>query len=173
MPARPSSLLVLIVVLLGAVPACASVPGAAPAADGRATVVRTIDGDTLEVRVGGRTETVRLIGIDTPETKHPTVGVECYGPEASSHLADLLPEGAEVRLERDVEGRDRYDRLLAYVHRSSDDLFVNLELAADGYAEPLAFAPNLAHEADIAAAADAARAARAGLWGACPPPVPS
>ena len=74
-----------------------------------------VDGDTIAVAFGAHTENVRLIGIDTPETKHPTKPVECFGPEASAHTAELLPPGTPVDLERDVEARDVYDRLLAYV----------------------------------------------------------
>ena len=85
---------------------------------GAATVVRAVDGDTLVVTLAtGGTETVRLIGVDTPETVAPRRPVECFGPEAAAALAALVPPGTEVRLSRDVEPRDRYDRLLAYVHR--------------------------------------------------------
>ena len=78
----------------------------------------------------GRDERVRLIGIDTPETVDPRKPVQCFGKEASDHTKALLPAGTAVRLERDAEARDRYDRLLAYVYRASDGLFVNLELGA-------------------------------------------
>jgi micrococcal nuclease len=131
------------------------------------TVTKVVDGDTIEVRVGGRTEKVRLIGIDTPETKDPRRPVQCYGAEASAHTAELLPPGTAVRLERDVEERDAYDRLLAYVYRSSDDLFVNLELARDGYADLLTFPPNVAHTTELRAAVDEARRGQRGLWAAC------
>ncbi len=90
--------------------------GAQPAGDGLATVTDVIDGDTIDVEIGGRTERVRLIGIDTPETKKPNSPIECYGPEASAFTASLLPVGTEVRIERDVVGRDDYGRLLGYVH---------------------------------------------------------
>jgi micrococcal nuclease len=134
-------------------------------------VVRVVDGDTIEVRLAGSptTERVRLIGIDTPESVDPRTPVECYGPESTERARALLPEGTVVRLERDVEGRDRYDRLLAYVHRAEDDLFVNLALVAEGFAEPLPYPPNTAHAADLAAAANTARAGGLGLWGACGP----
>jgi micrococcal nuclease len=72
-------------------------------------------------------------------------------------------------MERDVEARDRYGRLLVYVVRARDDLFVNRSLLAEGYARPLSIAPNEAHRAELARAASEARAARRGLWGACPP----
>lgn len=132
-----------------------------------ATVRKVVDGDTVVVRLGGRTETVRLIGVDTPETKHPTKPVGCFGPEASAHTTSLLPKGTEVALVRDVEARDKYGRLLAYVYRLSDNLFVNQELVAGGWAVPLSIEPNTAHESLFAAAATSAEAADLGLWGRC------
>jgi micrococcal nuclease len=134
---------------------------------GTATVVHVIDGDTLVVDLGPSEEHVRLIGIDTPETVDRDRPAECFGAEASHRLAELVPPGAAVRLERDVEARDQYDRLLAYVYRSDDDLFVNRTLVADGYAEALVYPPNTAHTADLARAEREARAAGAGLWTAC------
>ena len=135
--------------------------------DGRASVVRVIDGDTIVVQVGGTEEHVRLIGIDTPETHKPGTPVECFGPEASAHLAELIPPGTRVRLERDRDTRDVYGRLLAYVYRDSDGLFLELAMAKDGFAGPLAISPNTAHRSEIDAAVAAARSARSGLWGAC------
>jgi micrococcal nuclease len=134
---------------------------------GMATVVEVIDGDTLVVDLGGGDEHVRLIGIDTPETVAPDRPDECFGAEASHHLADLAPPGTAVRLERDVEARDQYDRLLAYAYRARDDLFLNLAQVTGGFAEPLAYPPNTAHRADFERAERAARAAGAGLWAAC------
>jgi micrococcal nuclease len=136
-------------------------------ADGQATVTRVVDGDTIVVDLGDRTEKVRLIGIDTPETKDPRKPVQCYGKEASKRTEALLPEGTAVRLERDVELRDRYGRLLAYVFRQPDGLFVNLELARGGYAQVLTIPPNVANaDRFVAAVAEARRAGR-GLWSAC------
>lgn len=132
-----------------------------------ATVVRAVDGDTIEVRVHGTTERVRLIGIDTPETKKPNTPVQCYGPEASAFTEQALPPGESVVLVRDREARDDYGRLLAYVYRAADGLFVNLDLATRGLARPLTIAPNDAHAAEFVAAARAAEAADLGLWGAC------
>ncbi|HEX7096120.1 MAG TPA: thermonuclease family protein, partial [Acidimicrobiales bacterium] len=127
-------------------------------------------GDTIIVRIAGRTHTARLLGIDTPETVDPRRPVQCYGPEASARTAELLPPGTGVHLARDVAARDDFGRLLVYVRRASDGLFVNLELAASGHADALAIAPNQAHRTEIAAAVAAARAARRGLWGACGAP---
>ncbi|MCU0312138.1 MAG: thermonuclease family protein [Acidimicrobiales bacterium] len=137
-------------------------------------VVReVVDGDTIRVAVDGRTESIRLIGVDTPETVHPTEPVGCYGPEASARTTELLPPGTPVDLERDREERDTYGRLLAYVLRRSDGLFVNLELVRGGFAEVLTIAPNTAHTRDFTAAAAEARREGRGLWAACSGTVPS
>jgi micrococcal nuclease len=151
--------------------ALAACGGAAPADDhtarGVAVVVEVVDGDTITVRLGGREERVRLLGIDTPETVAPDSPVECFGPEASARTHELLAPGTEVRLERDIEARDRFDRLLAHVVRLEDELFVNEVLAAEGFAEALVIEPNVAHRDRIAAAVTAARAEGRGRWGAC------
>ena len=131
-----------------------------------ATVVRVVDGDTIDADFDGTTERVRLIGIDTPETKKPDTPVECFGPEASARTAAALPRGAAIRVERDVEARDDYGRLLAYVY-AADGTFVNLALVADGYAQPLTIAPNDTFAADFVAAAREAERAGRGLWGSC------
>jgi micrococcal nuclease len=131
-------------------------------------VKRVIDGDTIDVSIGSRHERVRLIGIDTPETKDPRKPVQCYGPQASALTESLLPPGTAIRLERDEEARDDYGRLLAYVYRVRDGLFVNLTLARDGAARELSIRPNTAYEGEIAAAVATARGAGLGLWAACP-----
>jgi micrococcal nuclease len=141
-----------------------------PGAPGTATVVEVIDGDTLVIDLAGGVggdEHVRLIGIDTPETVDPDRPDECFGADASRHLAELAPPGTALRLERDVEARDQYDRLLAYAYRARDDLFLNLAQVAGGFAEPLAYPPNTAHRADFERTARDARMAGTGLWAAC------
>ncbi len=130
------------------------------------TVAKVIDGDTIDVRIGRDTTRIRLLGIDTPETKDPRKPVQCFGPEASRRTAELLPKGTIVHLESDRETHDVFGRTLAYVHRS-DGLFVNLSLVADGYADVLTIAPNGSHSAEFGAAAAAAKAAPKGLWAAC------
>lgn len=137
-------------------------------AEGAAEVVRIVDGDTVVVRIEGQEEKVRLIGINTPESVDPRKPVECFGKEAGKHLAELVPEGTAVQLVRDVEERDRYQRLLAYIYRASDGLFVNLAQVADGFAEPATYPPNVAHVDEFAAAARSARDRNVGLWAACP-----
>jgi micrococcal nuclease len=140
-----------------------------PASEGAALegrVLRVVDGDTIHVLVGGRREKVRYIGVDTPETHHPTKPVQCFGRAASALNARLVG-GRRVRLVRDVEERDRFGRLLAYVYRASDGLFVNAELARLGYARPLTIAPDVRYAARFAALSREAREAGRGLWSAC------
>ena len=132
-----------------------------------ASVVRVIDGDTIDADFDGTETRVRLIGVDTPETKKPNTPVQCFGPEASDFTKHALPTGTEVVIVRDLEARDDYGRLLGYVYRAADGMFVNLELANEGFARPLTITPNDAHAAEIVAAARAAEAADLGLWGAC------
>jgi len=140
-----------------------------------ATIDRVVDGDTVDIQIDGTVERVRLIGIDTPETVKPDSPVECFGPEASAFTKALVPEGAPVRLERDVEARDDYGRLLAYVYLpgtdgstgTDDDVFVNLEIVRQGYAALLTFPPNVAHVDEFVEAARAAEEADLGLWAAC------
>jgi micrococcal nuclease len=139
--------------------------GQAPA--GSAVVAHPVDGDTVVVDIGGHEEPVRLIGVDTPESVARDRPVECFGPEAKARTAELLPPGTAVRLERDVEARDRYGRLLAYVVRAQDGVLVNLLLVEEGFAESYRFAPNLAHQADFDAAEARARRDQRGLWPVC------
>jgi len=134
--------------------------------DATARVIRIVDGDTIKVRVGGRAERLRYIGIDTPETKKPDTPVQCYGHEASDRNAKLV-DGEQVRLRFDVERRDRFGRLLAYVYRVRDGLFVNAALVAGGYAQTLTIPPNVAHADLFRRLAREARQAGRGLWRAC------
>jgi micrococcal nuclease len=142
------------------------------AGPGAATVDRVVDGDTIIVRLAARRERVRLIGIDTLESVKPNTPVQCFALEASHRTKSLLPAGTSVRLEGDVEARDQYGRLLAYVFRQHDGLFVNLSLAKDGYAVPYTFPPNVAHADEFVSAAAAARTANRGLWGRCGNEIP-
>jgi micrococcal nuclease len=149
---------------LGGVGACRHAPATMAET---AVVEHVVDGDTIDVAVGTQVERIRMIGIDTPETKIPDEAPECWGAEAAALTEALLPVGTPVRLERDLEPRDDYGRLLAYVIRDADGLVVNLELARQGAAEPLRIRPNDAYAGAIAAATEEARAAGRGLWGAC------
>ena len=98
-----------------------------------ARIERVIDEDTIQVRFEGRSYTVRLIGVDTPETKHPTKAVQYFGREASAFTKEHL-EGKTVALERDRTGDtvDRYGRWLRYVYLDGDNF--NARLIREGYA---------------------------------------
>jgi micrococcal nuclease len=133
---------------------------------GGATVQRVVDGDTIVVRVGGRSERVRYIGMDTPESVKPGTPVQCYAKAAAKENR-VLVAGQEVRLVADAEARDRYGRLLAYVYRAEDGLFVNAELVRRGYARPLTIPPNVAHASEFRRLAASARRAGRGLWSRC------
>lgn len=133
---------------------------------GMARVERVVDGDTVVVRLSTGEERVRLLGIDTPETVHPSKPPECFGAEASARLAELAPPGTELRIERDVELRDRYGRLLAYLW-TPEGTFINLTLVEEGYARTLPINPNRAHRSALAAAESTAQQSGAGLWSAC------
>jgi micrococcal nuclease len=167
MPRRRSLLALLLAVAVGVALGSGALPvqGLDPAPD-TARVVRVVDGDTIAVQVGGRSERVRYIGVDTPETKKPGTPVECYGRRASAENARLV-EGERVRLVADAEARDRYGRMLAYVYRVDDGRFVNAELIRGGFAQPLTIPPNVAHAAEFAALARTARREGRGLWGSC------
>jgi micrococcal nuclease len=131
-------------------------------------VVRVVDGDTIKVSLGGgRTERVRYIGVDTPESVKPGTPVQCFAKRASHFNASLVG-GREVTLRTDAEARDRYGRLLAYVYTSRPPhVFVNRELVAKGYARTLTIPPNVAHAGEFASLARQARERGRGLWSAC------
>lgn len=149
--------------------ASADTRGGLPAAAGQtlsAVVTRVVDGDTVKVQAAGGQDTVRYIGIDTPESVKPDTPVQCFAKAASHRNAELVA-GQAVRLTVGAEARDRYGRLLAYVYRAADGRFVNEELVAGGFARTLTIAPNDRFAGRFAARAEAARAAGRGLWSAC------
>jgi micrococcal nuclease len=138
-------------------------PGASQRLGGR--VVRAVDGDTLEVALDdGDTETVRLIGVDTPETVKPDTPVQCFGPRASAFEHHTV-EGRRVRLLTGVEPRDFYGRLLAYAW--VEGRFLEPELLRRGLARTLTFQPNdrFAHRFEDLERKAAERGK--GLWSAC------
>ncbi|OLC31808.1 MAG: hypothetical protein AUH81_17150 [Candidatus Rokubacteria bacterium 13_1_40CM_4_69_5] len=130
-----------------------------PALEG--TVVRVVDGDTIVVRIGARVERVRYIGVNTPEVHHPTRGEEPGGREASEVNRQLV-EGRRVRLELDLQERDRYRRLLAYVWVG--ELMVNAELVGRGYAQVMTVPPNVRYQELFLKLQREARDAGRGLW---------
>jgi len=134
-----------------------------------ATVRRIVDGDTLDVRVGGTTVRVRLLQIDTPEVYS---GPECWSRQASAALARLLPVGTVVTMYADpaLDRTDRYGRALRYVFRGTTN--VNVRLVAQGDAAPYFYEGERGrYAAGLERVALAARRARLGLWGACPAAV--
>ena len=131
---------------------------------GTGTVVRVVDGDTLVAVIAGEETTVRLLNIDTPETKHPDLPVQCLGPEATEFLAERLPAGTEIELEYDEERLDRYDRTLAGVYESGS--LVNAEIAAEGLGVPVYFEPNDRFLPEVEEAAATAEAEGLGLFSA-------
>ena len=148
----------LALALCTAVCGCSATAGEPPAQSDTARVIR-VDGPAGE-------EAVRYIGIDTPESVKPGSPVECFAKRASA-FNERLVGGERVRLVRDVEARDRYGRLLAYVYRARDGLFVNAELVRRGYATVATFPPNVAHEREFRRLANRARLSGRGLWAEC------
>lgn len=139
-----------------------------------AVVTRIVDGDTIEVEVTGTSPgpgageaavgesyTVRLVGIDTPESVKPGSPVECFGKEASAAATALL-EGAEVRLVKDVEETDRFDRLLRYVYLGEE--MANARLVVNGYASAFTYPPNVRHSDLFVQLERQARDNNRGLW---------
>ena len=142
-------------------------------------VTKVIDGDTLSIDMNGIKETLRLIGINTPETVDPRKPVECFGKEASTKANELL-SGKRIRVEKDpTQGeRDKYGRLLAYVYRE-DGLFFNKRMIEDGYAYEYIYNLPYKYQAEFKEAQHTAEAGKKGLWapGVCetaqvaPPPA--
>jgi micrococcal nuclease len=133
-------------------------------ADGRdpATVTRVVDGDTVRVDLDGVETTVRLLNVDAPETKHPTQGVDCLGPEAAAFLTRMLPAGTRVELEYDGEKLDRYGRTLAGVWRQ--DALVNAEVARAGLGAPVQYNRQVKFLAAVERAAREAERRRVGAY---------
>ena len=136
-----------------------------PGGTAQARVTRVVDGDTIVVRIDGRRERVRYIGVDTPESVKPGTPVQCFAKAASAENERLVA-GRTVRLEFDRELRDRYGRLLAYVVRG-DGLSVNEALLRGGFAQTIVFPPNTRNRRHYAAVQRTAQDRGAGLWSAC------
>jgi micrococcal nuclease len=139
--------------------ATALASAAEPALEG--TVVRVVDGDTIHVKIGARIEKVRYIGVNTPELHHPTRGEE-PGGRAALELNRQLTAGKRARLELDVQQRDRYGRLLAYIWVG--DVMVNAELVRRGYAQVMTVPPNVRYQELFLKLQRDARQAGRGLW---------
>lgn len=128
------------------------------------SVTKVVDGDTIEVNMDGKTEKLRLIGIDTPETVDPRKPVQCFGREASNKAKELL-EGKKVRLESDTsqDNRDKYDRLLRYVHLE-DGTSYNKLIIAEGYAHEYTYNTPYKYQSEYKQAQKDAENAQKGLW---------
>lgn len=124
-------------------------------------VAKVVDGDTISLSSG---EVIRYIGIDTPETKHPSLPVQCFGTEASTKNKELV-EGKAVRLEKDISETDRYGRLLRYVW--AGDIFVNEYLVRQGYAQISTYPPDVKYQDLFLQAQKEARDNKRGLWASC------
>jgi len=160
---RPSSAPAPVVSAADPAPSIAttsSAPGVA------AIVARVVDGDTLKASVAGRTETVRVIGLDTPESVKPGTPIECFALRASAQAERLLPVGAAIRLESDPTQakRDQYGRLLAHVWLADSTLYAE-RMIRDGFGIHYIYGgvPSI-YALRLAVAEDAARAAQRGLW---------
>lgn len=127
-------------------------------------VVRVVDGDTIEAEINGKTEPVRYIGIDTPETVDPRKPVQCFGVEASKKNKELV-EGKMVRLEKDITERDKYNRLLRYIWLG--DTLINQALVEQGFAKSYSYPPDIKYQDRFVAAEKKAREDKLGLWTAC------
>ncbi|PQZ92331.1 hypothetical protein CQ018_12580 [Arthrobacter sp. MYb227] len=143
--------------------ACTAVPAPSKNSDeSAATVVRIIDGDTIVADISGTDTTVRLLNIDTPETKHPDKPVECLGQEATDFTESLLAPGDKVTLAYGIERLDPYGRTLAGVYK--DEKLVNAQIAAAGLGVAVLFQPNERFYAEVKAAEEAAQTAATGLF---------
>jgi micrococcal nuclease len=181
----PSAAIIVVLALAGCVtapvaaPPAEVTPAAVPARLGipddaqRVTVRWVSDGDTVTVRAvrrgvlpKGEDTSVRLLEIDTPETKRPGEPVQCLARRATRMTERLLPRGSVAWVQRDEELLDRYGRTLGYVW-NADGLFVNEALVRRGLARVLFYRPNDRHLERIRAAEDAARAAGRGVWSHC------
>ncbi len=138
-----------------------------------AKVIRVVDGDTIVVRLGGRDQRLRYIGMDTPETKKPDTPVQWMGPEAS-RANEALVKGRTVVLEKDVSETDRFGRLLRYVWLVDGDRWtlVDLELVRRGFAQVETDPPDVKYADRFVAAQVSAREAGIGLWGPRPSKAP-
>lgn len=130
----------------------------------RAVTTRVVDGDTIIVLLNGRERSLRYIGMDTPETVHPSKAVECFGKEASEFNRRLV-DGKSVWLERDVSSTDPYGRLLRYVWL--DDEMVNAVLVREGYAQVATFPPDVKYQDKLLELQRLAKDENKGLWAAC------
>ena len=135
----------------------------------KAYVARVVDGDTVDVVIDGVKHSVRLLGVDTPETVDPRKSVQCFGKEASNEAKKIL-SGKTVILRKDVSDTDFYKRWLRFIYLPLDDgsyLFVNDYLIREGYAKVLTIPPDVKFSEQFLEAQREARLQKKGLWGRC------
>lgn len=126
------------------------------------TVTRVVDGDTIKINYNSKEESVRLIGIDTPESVHPDASRNVFNGEIASNYTKTLLEGKDIELEFDTQKRDRYGRLLAYVY--IDGTMVNRLLLKEGYAQVSTYPPNVKYVDEFIKIQKSARENSKGLW---------
>ena len=166
-------------VFISAVMLVAGLAVAGPVSDS-VKVIRVVDGDTLKVELAGRKESVRLIGIDTPESKankkakkdagrsnQDVKTIVSLGKAATEFTKSIIKPGDWVTIEQDVQARDRYGRILAYVYLKSGKM-LNEEIIAAGYASVMTIPPNIRHQERFLRAYRAAREGGLGLWAISP-----
>ena len=171
---RASGVMRCVLVMLLALAICSPIP--LRALGEKVELLTVVDGDTIKVRYGGRKESVRLIGIDSPESKKNSKAfkdsarssrdinaIVAQGRLARDYVRGLVTKGDEVGLEFDVEKRDRYGRLLCYVYLS-DGRMLNDLVIRNGYASPMTYAPNVKYRDLFLKSFEYARENRLGLW---------
>ncbi|MDQ6599214.1 thermonuclease [Bacillus salipaludis] len=129
-----------------------------------ATIVKNVDGDTVVIKLNGREEKVRMLCVDTPETHHPRLGVQPFGPEASAYTKKILPVGKKVQIETGIgDGRDKYGRLLAYIYvdgKMFNEMLLEKGLARVAYI----YAPNTKYVDQFYAIQKKAQKKGIGIW---------
>lgn len=127
-------------------------------------ITKIVDGDTVKIEMNGKVETVRLIGVDTPEVVDPRKPVQCFGREASAKTKEwLLNRVVKVESDSTQDTRDKYGRLLLYIYRD-DGLFINRELIAQGYAHEYTYDIPYKYQKEFKEAEMSARENQQGLW---------
>ena len=130
-------------------------------------VTYVIDGDTFKASIGGKVITVRVLGINTPETVDPRKPVQCFGPEASTQGKELLNgRKVELRFNPNRELKDKYGRYLAYVYRD-DGLFYNEAMIKDGFAREYTVGSPYTFQKEFRGVETEAQDGKRGLWGKC------
>ncbi len=137
-----------------------------PSLEGPYLVTQVLDGDTIDVEINDSVQKIRFVGLDTPEVQGPNRSAMCFGGEASAKTKELLT-GQYVYLETDspVNLIDKYDRLLRYIYRASDNLFISKYLVETGYATEYSY-QGVAHkyQSEFRRAQAEARSNNRGLW---------